>query len=303
MRATVPAALAGERLDRAVAFLGDLSRAHAGTLVDSGAVLVNGVPATVRSRRLRPDDEVEFPDADPEVDRIEPDASVEVPVVFADEAIVVVDKPAGLVVHPGAGHLDGTLAQGLLARYPELLSVGDPLRPGIVHRLDQGTSGLLVVARTPAAYDVLVRQMAAREVRRVYDTLVWGHVDGESGVVDAPIGRSPRDPTRMAVVTGGRPARTAYDVVDRFEAPGDLTRLRCRLETGRTHQIRVHLAAIGHPVVGDVRYGGDRQPLEVGRPFLHATQLAFSHPVSSAWVEFDSPLPPDLAGVLASLGL
>lgn len=297
----VPGALAGERLDRAVALLGDLPRAAAAGLVETGAVRVGDVVVTTRSHRLREGDEVTFPDHEPEATGVVGDPSVEVVVVAEDDAVIVVDKPPGLVVHPGAGHATGTLVQGLLARYPELAGVGDPGRPGIVHRLDQGTSGLLVVARTPESYDALVRQLSERSVRRSYDTLVWGLVADEAGLVDAPIGRSPRDPTRMAVVTGGRPARTGYEVRERFEHPAAVTRLTCRLETGRTHQIRVHLAAIGHPVVGDARYGGQREGLPVDRPFLHATRLGFVHPRTQAPVEFEAPLPADLAEVLAVL--
>jgi 23S rRNA pseudouridine1911/1915/1917 synthase len=222
---------------------------------------------------------------------------VDVPVVAADEAVIVVDKPAGLVVHPGAGHRGGTMVHGLLARFPELAGVGQPDRPGIVHRLDAGTSGLLMVARTPAAYDSLVAQLAARTVERRYLACVWGAVASDSGVVDAPIGRSGTDPTAMAVVAEGRPARTGYEVLARFDHPVVATLLECRLETGRTHQARVHLAAIGHPLVGDARYGGQRASLPADRPFLHAHRLGFDHPVSGRRCRYESPLPPDLENV------
>jgi 23S rRNA pseudouridine1911/1915/1917 synthase len=212
-----------------------------------------------------------------------------------------VDKPAGLVVHPGAGHRDGTLVGGLLARFPELASVGAPARPGIVHRLDRGTSGLLVVARTPAAFDDLVTQLSARTVERRYVAVVLGVPAPRSGVVDAPIGRSPRDPTRMAVAATGRPARTHYRVEQAFEQPVVAARLACRLETGRTHQVRVHLSAIGHPVVGDARYGGDRPALPAPRPCLHAARLGFRHPSTGEEMAFEAPLPRDLEAVLAGL--
>ena len=198
-----------------------------------------------------------------------PIPTVPIVVVYEDDDLVVVDKPAGLVVHPGAGHRDGTLVNGLLARY-DLAAVGEPARPGIVHRLDRETSGLLVVARTPAAYDGLVRALAAHEVERRYDAVVVGAPESTHGTVDAPIGRSVRNPTRMAVRTGGREARTHYEVVDRYD---DTARLAVSLETGRTHQIRVHLAAIGHPVLGDPVYG--RTDPRIARPFLHAAELAF----------------------------
>jgi 23S rRNA pseudouridine1911/1915/1917 synthase len=214
--------------------------------------------------------------------------------------VLVVAKPAGLVVHPGAGHPDGTLVNGLLAHYPEIADVGDPARPGIVHRLDRDTSGLLVVARTEAAYDGLVAMLAAHDVERRYDALVWGVPDAPRGVIDAPIGRSVRRPTRMSVREGGRVARTAYEVVESFREP-EVTRLECRLETGRTHQIRVHLQAIGHPVVGDPAYGGQRRAVDLGRPFLHAGGLAFRHPVTGTPVSVEEPLAPELAALLDQL--
>jgi 23S rRNA pseudouridine1911/1915/1917 synthase len=204
-------------------------------------------------------------------------------------------------VHPGAGHPDRTLVNGLLARYPEIAAVGEPARPGIVHRLDRETSGLLVVARSARAYDELTRSLAAHEVQRRYVALVWGRLPARRGVVDAPIGRSVRRPTRMSVREGGRAARTEYEVRAEFADP-EVSLLDCTLETGRTHQIRVHLQAIGHPIVGDAAYGGARESLPVGRPFLHAASLVFAHPVTGQAVEVSDPLPADLAAVLAALG-
>jgi 23S rRNA pseudouridine1911/1915/1917 synthase len=233
---------------------------------------------------------------------LEPDPGIDVPVVHEDDHLLVVDKPAGVVVHPGAGRRTGTVIQGLLARYPELAGVGpDPQRPGIVHRLDKGTSGLLLVARTEAAHSALVAALAARQVHRRYRALVWGLVEANSGLIDAPIGRSARDPTRMAVEQRGKGARTRYEVRQRLREPVSVTELTCTLETGRTHQIRVHLSSIGHPVVGDARYGGRRQSLPLGRPFLHAEALELAHPVTGAPLAFASPLPDDLADVLVSL--
>ena len=192
---------------------------------------------------------------------------------------------------------------GLAARFPDLAAAGagDPLRPGIVHRLDKDTSGLLAVARTPAAYASLVAQLQDRSMTRRYLTLVWGHVEAGEGLVDAPIGRGASDPTRMTVSTTGKDARTRYTVLDRHDGPVPTTLLSCRLETGRTHQVRVHLAAIGHPVVGDRRYGGRREGLAPGRGFLHACGLAFDHPATGQRVEFTSPLPADLQSVLDGL--
>ena len=297
----VPEALAGERLDRAVALLTGWTRSEVQDLVESGAVLVDGARVP-KSRKLEAGSVIEVL-AEPEVAGLpEADPSIEVTVRHEDDDVVVVAKPAGLVVHPGAGHPDGTLVNGLLARYPELAEVGDPARPGIVHRLDRDTSGLLVVARSPAAYDGLVEMLAAHDVERRYDALVWGVPDAPRGVIDAPIGRSVRRPTRMSVREGGRVARTAYEVVDTFRAP-DLARLECRLETGRTHQIRVHLQAIGHPVVGDAAYGGRRPAITLDRPFLHAGGLAFAHPVTREPVMVEEPLALELTRLLDHLRL
>jgi 23S rRNA pseudouridine1911/1915/1917 synthase len=295
----VPEALAGERIDRAVALLTGWTRREVQDLLEAGAVLLDGerVP---KSRKLEAGSVVELL-AEPEVEgRPAADSTVTVVVRYEDPDVVVVAKPAGLVVHPGAGHPDGTLVNGLLARYPEIAEVGDPARPGIVHRLDRDTSGLLVVARTAAAHDGLVAMLADHDVERRYDALVWGVPDAPRGVIDAPIGRSVRRPTRMAVREGGRGARTTYEVVGRYRDP-DVARLECRLETGRTHQIRVHLQAIGHPVVGDPAYGGQRPALALDRPFLHAGCLAFAHPVTADPVEVAEPLTSELATLLAQL--
>jgi 23S rRNA pseudouridine1911/1915/1917 synthase len=304
VKEVVPAALDGERVDRIVAMLGGVSRAAAADLVASGAVRVDGVVVTGGRQRLREGQVLELPTGTgpPTSSGAAPDPEVPVEVVYADDDVIVVDKPAGLVVHPGAGRADGTLVNGLLARFPDLAGVGDDERPGIVHRLDAGTSGLLVVARTDEAHAALVAQLANRTATREYLALVWGVPEAGRGVVDAPIGRSAREPTRMAVTTTGRPARTAYAVERAFTDPVSTSLLRCRLETGRTHQIRVHLAAIGHPVVGDERYGGARPGLDASRPMLHAERLGFTHPRSGDRVEFESPIPDDMAAVISRLG-
>lgn len=231
----------------------------------------------------------------------EPDHTVEFAVAHVDDHIVVVDKPAGLVVHPGAGNETGTLVNGLLAQFPELTAVGELERPGIVHRLDAGSSGLLVVARTPAAAEALIAQFADHSATRVYRALVWGHPDALHGVIDAPIGRSRRDPMRMAVVADGRWARTEYRVLLEYDRPAELSLLECRLETGRTHQIRVHLSSINHPLVGDPIYGQRRPTLQVKRPFLHAAELSFDHPATGERVTFTSDLADDLAARLTTL--
>ncbi len=222
-------------------------------------------------------------------------------VVHADASVAVVDKPAGLVVHPGAGHREGTLVGGLLAAFPDLADlvtagVCAPDRPGIVHRLDKGTSGLLAVARTEPAYRSLVEQLATRTMERRYQALVVGLVADDRGEIEAPIGRSARTPTKMAVTAQGKPARTAYRVVERrgVDTPTPTTLLELALQSGRTHQIRVHMAAIGHPVVGDARYGTPDKRLGSGRFFLHAFRLAFEHPDTGVKAEFTSALPDDL---------
>jgi 23S rRNA pseudouridine1911/1915/1917 synthase len=300
--AVVPRALDGQRLDRVVAIVAGCSRSEAAALVDAGGVTVEGRPVTTRSHRVAEGDALEVAAAGrPAPDALAPDPTVDVTVAHEDPDLLVVDKPAGLVVHPGAGQHAGTLVHGLLARYPEIRAVGQPDRPGIVHRLDKGTSGLLLVARSQPAYDALVVMLAARGVDRRYHALVWGAVDSATGMVDAPVGRSARDRTRMAVTLAGKDARTRYEVVRGFTDPVTVTELRCTLETGRTHQIRVHMASIGHAVVGDERYGGRRASLPSPRPWLHAEHLALDHPVTGEPLAFDSPLPDDLATVLATL--
>jgi len=294
----VPAALAGERIDRALALVTGWSRSAVANLVRDGDVVVDGQPVA-RSHRLREGEAIEITH-EPERGAVPVAEPVPFDVRHEDADLAVVAKPAGLVVHPGAGHEHGTLVHGLLHRYPEIANVGDPTRPGIVHRLDRDTSGLLVVARSSVAYDALVEMMAARTVDRRYVALVWGVLSSPRGLVDAPIGRSVRRRTRMAVRASGREARTAYRVQEEF---GDarVSLLECVLETGRTHQIRVHLASIGHPVVGDAAYGGARPGVELDRPFLHAAALGFAHPVTGARVEVEEPLAEDLDGVLSRL--
>ena len=298
----IPPARAGERLDRIVALVTEASRADAATLVGIGGVMVDGTVVTSGKQRLQLGQIIDVDESRlPTTDLPVADVSVEYTVVYEDEHVIVVDKPAGLVVHPGAGNPTGTLVNGLLTRYPELAEIGEPHRPGIVHRLDIGTSGLMVVAHSVRAYHSLVYALAQRDVARVYRTLVWGHLANPHGVIDAPIGRDHRDPMRMAVVVDGKSARTRYEVLAEYGTPAQASSLECRLESGRTHQIRVHLAAIGHPVVGDGTYGGIRHGISTPRPFLHAAELEFVHPGNGEPMSISSPLPDDLAAVEAQL--
>jgi 23S rRNA pseudouridine1911/1915/1917 synthase len=311
MKLEVPRALDGERADRVVAFLAGIPRRQAAAVVRAGGVRLGGAVVAKGSQRVAAGLEldVDLPAPEPGPG---PAPGVAFAVVFADADVVVVDKPPGLVVHPGAGHPGGTLVNGLLDRFPDMADERwpDPARPGIVHRLDKGTSGLLMVARRPAAAARLTAQLKARTVERRYLALVWGDVADPRGVIEAPLARSATDPARMAVRADGRPAVTSYEVVRRW---GAATLLRCALQTGRTHQVRVHLAVIGHPVVGDDRYSpGTRRPgggragpvaraLAPGRPFLHAEVLGFDHPRTGERLRFTSALPADLERAIEAL--
>lgn len=303
-RDEIPGALDGERVDRVVALLAGVSRAEAAAAVAEGRVHLDDRPVTAGKERVRAGQVLGLDGVAPSPPvRPAPDPELEVPLCHVDADVIVVDKPEGVVVHPGAGTPDGTLVNGLLAVFPELADVGDPSRPGIVHRLDKGTSGLLVVARSALAYQALTEQLAERRVEREYLAVVQGVPAAASGLIDAPIGRSPRDPLRMAVVADGRPARTHYEVLEAFTDPAACALVACRLETGRTHQIRVHLAVIGHPVLGDTVYGPSVPPaqLAVPRTLLHAHRLAFDHPRTGVRLSFTSPLPEDVVAVLARL--
>jgi 23S rRNA pseudouridine1911/1915/1917 synthase len=298
----VDASNAGERLDRWLAArIPGLSRMRLQDLIGEDCVRVEGTMRKPSYRVMAGQRvDVEIPPLPPE--QLEPE-SIALSVVHEDEHVLVVDKPAGLVVHPGAGHARGTLAAAVLAHAPGTAGVGGPRRPGVVHRLDKDTSGLLVVAKTPLAYESLTAQLAARTVRRVYLAVVHGRVGPVTGEIDKPIGRDPRDRTRMAVrpLGQGRRAVTRFRVLER---PGEFTYLEAWLQTGRTHQIRVHLASLGHPIAGDTVYGGRRRhplPVPLEGLALHATALAFAHPASQQPMEFVSPLPPRIGGLLSHL--
>jgi 23S rRNA pseudouridine1911/1915/1917 synthase len=289
--------LGDERLDRVVSTrVQDLSRQVAKRLIKSGEVTVNDRPSKP-SYRVQADDEivVRLPVELPEP--ILPEA-IPLDVIYEDDAFLVVDKPAGMVVHPALGHPSGTLVNALLAHCPQIAQVGGADRAGIVHRLDKDTSGLILVAKDEATRAALQRQFKRRQVAKTYLALVEDQVHPREGIIDAPIGRDKRQRKQMAVVRSGRPAQTMYRVVEYLT---DHTLLEVRPHTGRTHQVRVHLAWMGYPVVGDTTYGYRRQRLLQDRHFLHATRLRFSHPGTGEEVTFEAPLPPQLAAVLEQL--
>jgi 23S rRNA pseudouridine1911/1915/1917 synthase len=294
----VPREAAGSRLDQALArMFPELSRSRLASWMRAGHVRVDGAPRDPKHRvwggeRI----ELDAPAA-PEETAYRPEA-LALQIVYEDAAIAVIDKPAGLVVHPGSGNWAGTLANALLHHAPQ---VNEVPRAGIVHRLDKDTSGLMVVAKTLVAQTSLVRQLQARTVRRDYVAVVHGAV-ARDGSVDAPVGRDPRARTRMAVVAHGKPARTHYRVIERL---GAFTLLECSLDTGRTHQIRVHMARIGHPIAGDPVYrsgkGGSLPAPGMKRQALHARHLKIVHPVSGVPMEWEAALPADLAAFIAAL--
>jgi 23S rRNA pseudouridine1911/1915/1917 synthase len=273
----------------------DLSRAQAQRLIRQGRVLINGV-IHLPSDRVHTGDVVAVTIPDPEPVGLAAE-SIHLTIVYQDDDLLVVDKPAGLTVHPSPGHPSGTLVNALLAIYPDLPGIGGEKRPGIVHRLDKDTSGLIMVAKTEQAHRELSRQLKERSIKKGYLALVHGRVKSRDGAIDAPIARDQRHRKRMAVLSWGRPARTSYRVLWQSE---QYTLVEASPETGRTHQIRVHMAHIGHPLDGDVLYGG--KDLGLSRHFLHAHKLGFTHPVSGQWLEFQSPLPQELRRLLESIG-
>jgi len=299
MREQIPAALDSERVDRVASLMTGLSRSVVASLISAGEVMRNEEVVVAGSQRVAVGDwiEVDLPAADYVESRLIPDPEVIFDAVHVDDSLVVIDKPIGLVVHPGAGTSPSTLAHGLLARFPEMVDVGSPERPGIVHRLDRDTSGLLVCARTNEALLYLKEELASRSMRRSYLTIVAGCPEAATGTVDAPIGRSRRTRTRMTVTEDGREARTHYEVLETWHQPAHASLLRCTLDTGRTHQIRVHLRSINSPVLGDSTYGKP-DPFNIGRPLLHAAEISFVHPATRERVEFLSEPPDDFMGAV-----
>ncbi|MBO9361994.1 MAG: RluA family pseudouridine synthase [Thermoflexus sp.] len=286
-----------DRLDRIIAARWpELSRSASQRLIEAGHVRVNGTSIQRPAHRVRPGDQITVHIPPPEPMDLTPEP-IPLDILYEDADVVVIHKPAGMVVHPGAGHPSGTLIHAVLAHCPDLKGVGGMLRPGLVHRLDKETSGVLLIAKNDKAYHFLQAQFKARTVQKVYDALVIGHPPPE-GLIEAPIARDPRHRQRMAVVPNGRPARTRYRVVKTYEGRwGRYAFLEVYPETGRTHQIRVHLAYVGYSIVGDRVYGR-RTALHCPRLFLHARSITLRLPSRLQPVTFEAPLPPDLTGVL-----
>ncbi len=310
VRLDVPAAETGRRLDRYLAeVLTGHSRSAFGRLIREGRVAINGVTAAKPGVELDVGMriEVSFPAPESALPKAE---AIPLEIVYEDDELLVLNKPAGLVVHPGHGRRDGTLVNALLGRRTTLSTLGAPDRPGIVHRLDRETSGLLIVAKTDAAHAALSQAFAGRKIRKRYEALVWGYPDPADGVIEKQIGRSRANPVMMSVRgRGSRDALTHYATGERLTGFSQLT---LRPTTGRTHQLRVHLKSIGHPIVGDTRYGGVlwkgvQDPLKrkalksFDRLALHATGLAFEHPVTGRRLELEAPLPDEFEGLLRAL--
>lgn len=287
---------AGERIDKALSQMEESwSRSQIGNWLDEERILVNG--AAVKAKyKVKQGDVIEV--TVPEVEDLEivpEDLNLEI--VYEDADVLVVNKPRGMVVHPAPGHTSGTLVNGLMHHCKDLSGINGVARPGIVHRIDKDTSGLLMVAKNDVAHESLVNQLVEKSVTRKYTALVHGHIAHEKGTIDAPIGRDQKDRQKQAVVDKGKHAVTHFQVIERF---GEFTLVECRLETGRTHQIRVHMNYIGFPLAGDPKYG-PRKTIDFGGQVLHAGVLGFIHPVTKEYLEFESPLPEDFKQLLEEL--
>ena len=286
----------GERIDKAVSSIqNEWSRTQISNWITEGIVKVNG-EAVKAKYKVKAGDVVEIivPEAEP-LDVIAENLDLEI--VYEDADVLVVNKPKGMVVHPAPGHMTGTLVNGLMYHCTDLSGINGIMRPGIVHRIDKDTSGLLMVAKNDKAHESLVEQLVNKTVTRKYTALVHGHIAHDKGTIDAPIGRDQKDRQKQAVVDKGKHAVTHFQVIERF---GDYTLVECRLETGRTHQIRVHMQYIGFPLVGDPKYG-PRKTIDFGGQVLHAGVLGFNHPTTGEYMEFEAPLPVDYVQLLDEL--
>ena len=272
------------------------SRANIQRSIRAGLISIDGITTTRSSTKVISGQIIRVkPPKDYLAPAITP-SELSLDIVFEDDDIAIIDKPAGMVVHSGAGHLTDTMANAAVTRWPKISSVGDTDRPGIVHRLDRDTSGLLIIALNPTAYNNLTLMIKKHEIERIYTALVHGHPKSSTGTIDAPIGRDPHHRTRQAVNAGGRPALTHYEVIREI---GQFSFIKVRLETGRMHQIRVHMTAIGHPIVGDQTYGKRQGIANLSRQFLHASKLTFNHPISSEKISVTSKLPDDLQSAIS----
>ena len=287
----------GERLDSLVAeHCDDLSRSTVKSLIEQGKILVNS-QLSKASYRVKEGDEIRVDIPEPKEIRLEPQ-NLPLPIIYQDEDLVVVNKPKGMVVHPAKGNWDNTMVNALLYHVRDLSGINGELRPGIVHRLDKDTSGVMVVAKNDRAHRCLAEQIKEHSINREYLALVHGTIKENLGTIDAPIGRSKVDRKKMAVTGNGRSALTNYEVMERFK---DYTLVKVQLLTGRTHQIRVHFAYIGQPVVGDPLYGPSKKHLGLDSQALHAYRLGFIHPSSGEYLEFNSPMPDYFAKILSQL--
>ncbi|MEX3744565.1 MULTISPECIES: RluA family pseudouridine synthase [Lysinibacillus] len=286
----------GERIDKALSSVqSEWSRTQIGNWITEGIVKVNG--ETVKAKyKVKVGDlvEVDVPEAEP-LDVIA--ENLDLDIVYEDADVLVVNKPKGMVVHPAPGHMTGTLVNGLMYHCKDLSGINGVLRPGIVHRIDKDTSGLLMVAKNDAAHESLVNQLVNKTVTRKYTALIHGHIAHDKGTIDAPIARDQKDRQKQAVVDNGKHAVTHFQVIERF---GDFTLVECRLETGRTHQIRVHMKYIEYPLVGDPKYG-PKKTIDFGGQVLHAGILGFDHPASGEYIQFEAPLPADYEQLLNDL--
>lgn len=294
---TIEQEYAGERLDKALSTIHeDWSRTQIAGWIEEGLVMVNGKEVKAKYK-VKEGDVVEIEVPEPEELEVIPE-NLDLDIVYEDEDVIVVNKPKGMVVHPAPGHMTGTLVNGLMYHCKDLSGINGVLRPGIVHRIDKDTSGLLMVAKNDMAHNGLVEQLVNKTVTRKYTALVHGHIPHNKGTIDAPIGRDPKDRQKQAVVDNGKEAITHFQVLERFG--GKYTLVECKLETGRTHQIRVHMKYIGYPLVGDPKYG-PKKTIDFGGQALHAGVLGFIHPRTKEYLEFEVPLPEDFMNLLEKL--